>query len=171
MGTGQLPIVSRGQLDALSNRLSSLRERSALAQHLTGTATAERACSLLLRRVMTAADTVSREDFLAVSAWQPLLASAFLGTYLAMSSAILEQSHALRHVRLPKSKREEALHEPGTSCTPRAISPCSAPWAATATGLKRSPECLPPARVLVCLHLEHRDPVHRARGVGDRAAR
>ena len=111
MGTGQLPIVTRGQLDALSNRLSSLRERLALAQYLTGTATAERACSLLLRRVMTAADTVSREDFLAVSAWQPLLASAFLGTYLAMSSAIVEQSHALRHVRLPRSKREEALHE------------------------------------------------------------
>lgn len=111
MGTGPLPIVTRAQLDGLSNKFGTLRERLALATRLTGTESRERACSLLLRRVLTAADTVSREDFLAVSAWEPLLSAAFLDTYLAMSAELLQLGHALRNVRLPKSKREVALHD------------------------------------------------------------
>lgn len=111
MRTGQLPVVSRGQLDGLSSRFATLRERLALATRVTGTSDRERACSLLLRQLLTAADTVSREDFLAVSAWEPLLSAAFLDTYLAMSADLLELGHALRNVRLPKGKREEAMHD------------------------------------------------------------
>lgn len=111
MSIGQLPLVTRGQLDGLSVRFQTLRERMALALRVTGANTGERACSQLLRRVITAGDTVSREDFLAVSAWQPLLGSALMGTYLAMSAELLERAHALRSLRLAKARREEALHE------------------------------------------------------------
>jgi len=110
MSTGQLHVVPRGQLDGLAGRFESLRERLALAFRVTGANTGERACSQLLRRVITAGDTVSREDFLAVSAWQPLLGSALMGTYLAMAAELLEQGRLLRSLRLPKARREEALH-------------------------------------------------------------
>jgi hypothetical protein len=111
MRTGGLPIVTRGQLDGLSNKFATLRERLALATRVTGARSSERACSLLLRRVLTAADSVSREDFLAVSAWEPLLSAAFLDTYLAMSAELLQLGHALRNVRIPKGNRDVALHE------------------------------------------------------------
>ena len=111
MATGELPIVTRGQLDGLSNRFGTLRERLALATRLTGAGSSERACSLLLRRVLTAADTVSREDFLAVSTWEPLLSAAFLDTYLAMSAKLSQLGHVLRNVRWPKGKRDQALHD------------------------------------------------------------
>ncbi len=111
MGVGELPVVTRGQLDALSGRFETLRERLALATQLTGARTGERACSMLMRRILRAADTVGREDFLAVSPWQPLLAPALLGTYLSMSRELVQQSHVLRNLRVPKKRRERALHE------------------------------------------------------------
>ena len=76
MKPGELPIVTRGQLDALSQKFTTLRERLKLATRLTGKR--EGACDMLLRRVLCAADSVSREDFLAVSAWEPLLGPDFL---------------------------------------------------------------------------------------------
>lgn len=111
MSTGTLPVVSRGQLDALSNRFATLRERMALAARVAGTDDRERACSLVFRHIFSAADSVSREDFLAASAWQPLLGDAFLGIYLAMSAELLNQGYVLRNLRLPKSRRDEALHD------------------------------------------------------------
>jgi hypothetical protein len=89
-----------------------------------------------------------------------------------MSSAIVEQSHALRHVRLPKSKREEALHEhwnlqqaAGHLALLGTMGGDGDRFEETA-GHDVSPE-----RLLVWLRLEHGDPVHRARRVGDGAAR
>ena len=89
MKPGGLPIVTRGQLDAFAGKVTVLRERLALATRLVGSP--DCACAQLVRRVLVAADSVSREDFLAVSAWEPLLAPAFVDMYLAMSSELLEQ--------------------------------------------------------------------------------
>jgi hypothetical protein len=105
-----LPVVSRGQLDALAAKVDSLRSRIDLATRVTGNR--ERACAILLRKVLDAPDRVSREDFAAVSAWQPLLAPALMGTYLACGGQLAERAATLRALRGKKGPRvEEALHE------------------------------------------------------------
>ena len=82
MKPGPHPVVTRGQLDALSAKVSDLKERLALATRIAGNK--ERACAQLLRRIVVTPDKVSREDFLAVSVWQPLLAPALFDIYHAM---------------------------------------------------------------------------------------
>jgi hypothetical protein len=70
----------------------------------------ERASAHLLRRLFVAADTVTREDFLAVAAWEPLLGPTFVDLYLAMATELLEQSPVLRRVRIRGANAEEVLH-------------------------------------------------------------
>jgi hypothetical protein len=108
MGVGDLPVVTRGQLDTLAAKGGALRERMALATRLVGSP--ERACARLLRRVLVAADTVSREDFLAVSAWEPMLAPVFLDLYLAMSGELLTQGPLVRRLKGSGARVDEALH-------------------------------------------------------------
>jgi hypothetical protein len=103
-----LPVVTRGQLDALAARVATLRERLELAARRGGGH--PRPHALLMRRILGEADAVSREDFLAVSAWEPLLAPAFLNTYLAMATEMLQQAPVLRSLRRTKGPAEEALH-------------------------------------------------------------
>ncbi len=90
MKPGEHPVVTRGQLDGLSTKFGVLRERMALATRLVGSK--ESACARLLRRVLVSADTVSREDFLAVSAWEPMLAPVFMNLYLGLSTGLVEQA-------------------------------------------------------------------------------
>ena len=87
MSVGTLPVVARGQLDALAHKVTTLRERMAEAERLTGAGGSDRACGRLLRRLLVQADSVSREEFLAVSAWEPLLAPVFMNLYLEMSAS------------------------------------------------------------------------------------
>jgi hypothetical protein len=108
MRPGEHPVVTRGQLDALAAKGGVLRERIALATKLGGGG--ERAASRLLRRLVVSPDTVSREDFLAVSAWEPILAPAFLDMYLGMSADLLRQAPLLRRVRVSGARTDEALH-------------------------------------------------------------
>lgn len=108
MRPGEHPVVTRGQLDALATKGSVLRERMALATKLGGGG--ERAAERLLRRVVASPDKVSREDFLAVSAWEPILAPAFLDMYLGMSVELMRQGPLLRRVRVGGARTDEALH-------------------------------------------------------------
>ncbi|WP_437649250.1 hypothetical protein [Sorangium sp. So ce362] len=64
MRAGDLPVVKRGELDAISRKIARLRERMDLAKQLGGV----RGHARLLRRLLVASDSVSREDFLAVAA-------------------------------------------------------------------------------------------------------
>jgi hypothetical protein len=108
MSVGEHPIVSRGQLDALAQKVNTLRERMAEAERLTGGS--DRACGQLLRRLLVRADGVSREEFLAVSAWEPLLAPVFMDLYLAMSGELPFIAPQLRRLKTTKGRAGEALH-------------------------------------------------------------
>ncbi|NUQ73377.1 MAG: SEC-C domain-containing protein [Polyangiaceae bacterium] len=106
MRTGDLPIVTRVELDAISRKVTRLREAIALAKQIGR----ERGHTRLLRRLLVASDTVSREDFLAVAAWEPLLGPMFLDLYLAMGQELLREGPMLRTRRSRRAQDEEALH-------------------------------------------------------------
>ncbi|MEZ4293785.1 MAG: SEC-C domain-containing protein [Polyangiaceae bacterium] len=106
MRTGDLPVVTRAELDAISRKIARLRERIALAKQLGG----DRAHARLLRRLLGAADSVSREDFLEVAAWEPLLGPVFLDLYLAMGHELSLQGPLLRTRRSRRAQNEEDLH-------------------------------------------------------------
>ena len=108
MRAGNLPVIARASLDSASRKLGKLREKIALAEGLD--ARGERAVKHLLRRLVVAPDTVSREDFLEVAAWEPLLGPSFLDLYLAMSGELLQQATLLRRVAIRGAHGEEALH-------------------------------------------------------------
>lgn len=105
MRSGDLPVVTRAELDALSRKMARLRQKVAIEAKVQ-----ERASAHLLRRLFVAADTVTREDFLAVAAWEPLLGPTFVDLYLAMATELLEQSPVLRRVRIRGANAEEVLH-------------------------------------------------------------
>lgn len=106
MRVGDLPVVTRTELDAISRKMTRLREKMALAQQLGG----ERGHARLLRRLLVSSDSVSREDFLAVAAWEPLLGPTFLDLYLAMGRELSLQGPVLRSRRIRRGQDEEVLH-------------------------------------------------------------
>jgi hypothetical protein len=69
-----LLIVPRGRLDAIVGKVESLRERWAAAMALTG---GENVSRTLMRRLASAGQGLSREEFLAISAVQPLMLDHF----------------------------------------------------------------------------------------------
>lgn len=108
MRCGDLPVVTRTQLDTISRKVTSLRDTLALEEQMSGGG--ERASTGLVRRVLVAPDSVSREDFLAVAVWEPILGPVFLEMYLAMACELAEQGAVLRRVRGRGKHVEEALH-------------------------------------------------------------
>ena len=107
MRAGDLPVIARAHLNASARRLTRLREKLALAGRLEG----ERATRRLLKRLFLAADSLSREDFVEVASFEPLLGAAFLDTYVAMGAALTEQAPLLRNARLRGSKGKAALRD------------------------------------------------------------
>ena len=106
MRAGDLPVVARAELDAISRKVARLREKMAVAKELGR----ERGHARLLRRLLVSSDSVSREDFLAVAAWEPLLGPAFLDLYLAMGRELSLQGPVLRSRRGRRAQDEEVLH-------------------------------------------------------------
>lgn len=106
MRAGDLPVVARAELDAISRKVARLRETMAVANELGK----ERGHARLLRRLFVSSDSVSREDFLAVAAWEPLLGPVFLDLYLAMGRELSLQGPVLRSRRGRRAQDEEALH-------------------------------------------------------------
>jgi SEC-C motif len=107
MRAGDLPVVTREALDSVSRKVTRLREKLPLEKRLGG---GERASRQLLRRLLVEADSVSREDFLAVSAWEPLLGPVFIDFYLAMACELVQQAPLLRRLRIRGAQGEEVLH-------------------------------------------------------------
>ena len=64
----------------------------------------------LLELLLFSADSISREDFLEVATWEPLLGQVFLNTYLALGAELSEQSLVLRQKRLARRVSDEILH-------------------------------------------------------------
>lgn len=107
MRPGELPVVSRPELDACARRVERLREKLALSREIKG----QRASQQLLRRLFLTPDSVSREDFLEVAAWEPLAGSAFLDTYTAMGAALVDRGELLRNARVRGPAGDAALRE------------------------------------------------------------
>ena len=78
MKVSNLPVVTRGQIDAIATKVTELRERMEAAKALAG----GKGVKGLLRRIYEAADELSREEFVAISALQPLYGFEFLHLYL-----------------------------------------------------------------------------------------
>jgi len=109
MSVGKLPVVARGQLDALALKVTSLRERMAEAERLTGGG-GDRGCVELVRRLLVRPDNLSRQEFLAVSAWEPLMAPVFMDLYLAISGELPLIAPMLRRLKSTKGPAGELLH-------------------------------------------------------------
>lgn len=110
MQATNLTVITRGQLDAFAEKIDTLRERIALAKSLAGSR--ERPCAHLMSRLLINSDSVSREEWLAVSAWEPMLSSQFLDIYLGLNREILDTTPSLCNIRHPRGKRiEAALHD------------------------------------------------------------
>jgi len=101
MKVSDLPVVTRGQIDAIAAKASELRERLEAAKALAG----GRGVKALLRRIYEAADELSREEFLAISALQPLYAHEFLKLYLNAACDLCDA----RDILLPQLRKTEKL--------------------------------------------------------------
>ena len=108
MRPGDLPVVTRPELDACGRKVSRLREKLALVEHVQGE---QRKTRQLLRRLFFAPERLCREDFLEVAAWEPLIGSDFLMTYVGMGAVIAEQGPILRNARVRGARGNEALRE------------------------------------------------------------
>ncbi len=101
MKVSNLPVVTRGQLDALAAKVGDLRERMGAAVALAG----GKGVQVLLRRIYDAADELSREDFLAISALQPLYSFEFLRLYFSAACDLDEA----RKILLPQLRKTDKL--------------------------------------------------------------
>lgn len=108
MRVGALPVIQRQVLDSISRKVDKLREKIALAERLDRGGMP--GVKHLLRRIVAAPDTVSREDFLDVAVWEPLLGPMFMNLYLAAGGELLEQGPLLCRLRVRGKRGEEALH-------------------------------------------------------------
>jgi hypothetical protein len=110
MKPGSWPIITRGQFDAIAAKVGDLRERMHAAKKLAGNG----GVRALLRRIYDAADELSREDFIAISALQPLYAKDFFQLYIS-GACDLEDARDILLPMLRKTDKlkpvyEESLH-------------------------------------------------------------
>lgn len=75
MSPGQWPVITRGQLDGIAAKGTELRSRLIACRELAG---ARGGTAKLLKRIYEAADELSREEFIAISALQPVYAMEFI---------------------------------------------------------------------------------------------
>ncbi|MBK9259800.1 MAG: hypothetical protein IPM54_08170 [Polyangiaceae bacterium] len=75
MRKGALPVITREKLDGIATRVEVLRGRMEVARKVTG----ERGgVGKLFRRLHDAGPRLSREEFTAAAAWQPMLITDFI---------------------------------------------------------------------------------------------
>lgn len=113
MKIDDLPIITRGQLDAVAERHEDLRARLTLLQQPDGR-TGNKTTNLL-RRLHEAGDELSREEFRSLAALQPLLQIELMGIHIRVSKE-LEQARArllvvLRRTDHPKEAHREQLRQ------------------------------------------------------------
>lgn len=108
MRPGDLPIVTRAELDACGRRIERLRDVLLLAQVAKDQA---RKTRHMLRRLFDSPDAVSREDFLEVAAWEPLLGASFLTTYVAMGAELSRMGPIVRNARPRGARGDDMLHD------------------------------------------------------------
>lgn len=110
MSSGDLPVITRGQLDALGTKAHVLRERLDEAKQLAQ----GRGVRGLVRRIYDVADEMTREEFIALSALQPLYGEKFFHLYLDAGIDLDDARQILipilRKTEKPKAVFHDALH-------------------------------------------------------------
>ena len=112
MKVDDLPIITRGQLDAIAERHDDLRARLALCEQPEGR---NGKTKNLLRRLQEAGDELSREEFQSLAALQPLLQIELMGMHIRGSKE-LEQAREgllllLRRTDHPREAHREQLRQ------------------------------------------------------------
>jgi hypothetical protein len=95
MSAGDLPIVTRGQLDGITAKATSLRSRAEMHVKLFGP---EGEAGALVSRIMEAGPELSREEFVAIASLQPLFARFFLTSLIDAVLAADESRTALLRI-------------------------------------------------------------------------
>jgi hypothetical protein len=99
MSVGGRHVITRDKLDTMSLRLSDLRERIEYSKRVAKT---KGEIQRLINRIHSAGDALCREDFIAISAWAPLLGSKFLDAALEAAKELeLERSLYFRAGKRP----------------------------------------------------------------------
>lgn len=104
MSPGDLPIVTRKQLDAIAENFNQLRERIQLAVSLTGGQVGK-----LYGRIFRAGPRLSREEVTGLSAMQPLLWTELVGSLVDIEREIVATRALLRNMRKPRPRHRELL--------------------------------------------------------------
>lgn len=108
MDPGSLPVIARDRLNSSAVKVERERERAALQGRIEG---GDARLRVLMRRLFLDADSISREDFLEIAAWEPLLGPVFLNTYVAMAAELSQQTALLSQKRLARRASDVALRE------------------------------------------------------------
>ena len=97
MSSGDLPIVTRGQLDGIAAKAGDLRVRFEACQKLAGKFGG---MGKMLRRIYEAGDDLSREEFIAISALHPLYTFELVrALYGAAESLVQARQRLIPHLR------------------------------------------------------------------------
>lgn len=99
MHPGALPVITRAKLDAISLRVEKLREGLQMAVGLTGGRFGR-----LFVRIYTAGPLLTREEFIALSAVQPLISPQLLLLILDAAAEVHDARMALRKVDKPRGR-------------------------------------------------------------------
>jgi hypothetical protein len=91
MSPGDHPVIPRSQLDAITRRVTELRQRFDAVRQLAGP---RGNVSALLGRIFSAGPWLSREEFSAIAAFQPLLKRDFL-SLLWQTNTLIDRTHPL----------------------------------------------------------------------------
>lgn len=101
------PVLTRQHLDTLIDKADDLRARVEQARRVAGN---KGRVYQLLRRIFTAGDDLSREEFVGISAWRPLLGREFL-VHLMDAVIYLDKVRGLlRNLDKPRRQDESLLH-------------------------------------------------------------
>ena len=104
----EIPVITRQHLDAILSKVEDHRERVQQAYRVAGN---NGRVHQLLRRIHTAADELSREEFIGISAWRPLMSREFLSQLMSAVSYLDQARKVLRKLDKPPKQYEGALRE------------------------------------------------------------
>lgn len=101
------PVINRGQLDKYAGQLRRIRERISADSDQRGVVKVDK----LFSRVFRASDEMSREEFDALSAWQPVLKGQFLQVLVETAQSVARRTTWLvdNVLRRPRARHRRAL--------------------------------------------------------------
>jgi hypothetical protein len=106
MTPGDLPVLPRGQLDALVAKVADLRNRIEAARALAGP---KGHTGKLIERIYTAGPWLSREEFFGISAFQPLFGFEFFRSFFG---AVTDLEDLRKPILQMKTDRPRAAFDP-----------------------------------------------------------